>query len=94
MNREGIDSGALAGGAIDGADEAGATIEARAAAVALLPDHATVPSPCINVCRIDPDSGACAGCRRTLDEIAAWSRLDDAGKRIVWARLARRTPAR
>ena len=46
-----------------------------------------VPSPCINVCRLDETSGLCVGCRRTIDEIAAWSRLDDAQKRAVWARL-------
>ena len=62
----------------------------RAAGVAALPADAPVPSPCINICRIDPASGLCAGCHRTLDEIAAWSRLDDAGKRVVWAQLAQR----
>lgn len=37
----------------------------------------TLPaSPCINICRMDPDSGLCSGCFRTLDEIANWSRLD------------------
>ena len=46
-----------------------------------------VPSPCVNICKIDADSGVCFGCRRTLDEIAAWSRLDDAGKRAVWLQL-------
>jgi predicted Fe-S protein YdhL (DUF1289 family) len=66
------------------------TLAERAAEVAALPADALVPSPCINVCRIDAHSGLCAGCRRTLDEIAAWSRLDDAGKRVVWAQLARR----
>jgi len=70
-----------------------ATLEERAAQVAALPEGDIVPSPCINVCRIDADSGLCAGCRRTLDEIAAWSRLDDARKRIVWAQLARRRRA-
>lgn len=35
------------------------------------------PSPCINLCKMDPASGLCAGCYRTLDEIAAWSGLDD-----------------
>ena len=38
---------------------------------------APVPSPCINVCRMDERSGWCVGCFRSLDEIAAWSRLDD-----------------
>jgi predicted Fe-S protein YdhL (DUF1289 family) len=70
-----------------------ATIEERAAEIAALPEGDIVPSPCINVCRIDAVSGLCAGCRRTLDEIAAWSRLDDARKRIVWAQLARRRAA-
>jgi predicted Fe-S protein YdhL (DUF1289 family) len=43
-----------------------------------------LPSPCISVCRIDAGTALCEGCLRTLDEIAAWSRLDDAGKREVW----------
>ena len=43
----------------------------------------TVASPCISVCEIDARSGLCSGCLRSLDEIAAWSTLDDAGKREV-----------
>lgn len=54
---------------------------------------APVPSPCINICRMDARSGLCQGCWRTLDEIAAWSRLDDAAKQQVWARLAERRGA-
>ena len=42
------------------------------------------PSPCINVCRMHEASGLCEGCLRTIDEIAAWSALDDAAKRAVW----------
>jgi predicted Fe-S protein YdhL (DUF1289 family) len=76
-----------------GGGDVAATFEERAAEVAALPPDAAVPSPCINVCRIAPDSGLCAGCRRTLDEIVAWGRLDDGSKRIVWAQLARRRPA-
>jgi len=47
-----------------------------------------VPSPCISVCRIDASSGLCTGCLRTLDEIAAWSVLDDEAKRAVWRAIA------
>lgn len=47
-----------------------------------------VMSPCIGVCRIDPDSGWCVGCLRRLDEIAAWATLDDAARREVLARVA------
>jgi predicted Fe-S protein YdhL (DUF1289 family) len=35
-------------------------------------------------------SGLCDGCFRTLDEIAAWSRLDDADKRLVWTLIEQR----
>ena len=44
-----------------------------------------VPSPCVSVCRMDAITGWCEGCRRTLDEIAAWGRMDEAGKQAVWA---------
>lgn len=46
-------------------------------------DQAPVASPCNNVCRIDADSGWCLGCWRSIDEIAGWSRLDEAGKQAV-----------
>jgi predicted Fe-S protein YdhL (DUF1289 family) len=52
----------------------------------------SVPSPCINVCEMDARSGLCRGCARTIDEIIAWSKLDDDAKRKVWELLpARRT---
>ena len=49
-----------------------------------------VGSPCINVCRIDPRSGWCEGCWRTIDEIAAWGGLADEGRRSVLERLDER----
>ncbi|MFO1286323.1 MAG: DUF1289 domain-containing protein [Rubrivivax sp.] len=36
----------------------------------------------------------CAGCLRTLDEIAAWAQLSEAGKRAVWAAIGRRRAER
>ena len=51
-----------------------------------------VPSPCVNICKIDPYTSVCHGCRRTLDEIAAWSALADADKRWVWQQLPGREP--
>ena len=44
---------------------------------------ACVPSPCTKVCRLDPCTGWCEGCLRTIDEITAWSRLGDDEKRAV-----------
>lgn len=54
---------------------------------------APVPSPCVNVCRMDAASGLCEGCLRTIDEIAAWSQMTEAGKRAVWAALEVRRAA-
>lgn len=54
---------------------------------------AGVPSPCVGVCRIDPASGWCAGCWRTLDEIAAWADADDATRLGIWARVEARQRA-
>jgi len=57
--------------------------------VAMAVDMA-VPSPCVNVCRMHDATGWCEGCKRTLDEIAAWSTLDETAKRAVWRQLAQR----
>ncbi|WP_082594553.1 DUF1289 domain-containing protein [Sphingomonas sp. Root710] len=51
----------------------------------------TVPSPCNQVCVIDPESGYCRGCRRTIDEIAAWAAADDRWKQSVLDMLKQRT---
>ncbi|WP_427312294.1 DUF1289 domain-containing protein [Cupriavidus sp. H39] len=51
---------------------------------------APVPSPCRNVCRMDPSSGYCEGCLRTIEEIAGWSSAGDQDKRRIWAQLPRR----
>jgi len=50
----------------------------------------TVESPCNQVCRIDPTSGYCEGCRRTIEEIIAWPGADDHWKRAVLGRLKAR----
>ena len=65
-----------------------------AANLASSPISSPVPSPCINVCRMEPASGLCEGCLRTLDEIAAWSQFSDVAKGAVWQQLALRRAAR
>lgn len=55
-------------------------------------DDGDVPSPCLSICRMDAATGLCEGCLRTLDEIAAWSALDDEAKRAVWRRIEERAP--
>jgi predicted Fe-S protein YdhL (DUF1289 family) len=50
-----------------------------------------VASPCINICRMNPATGLCEGCFRTLDEIAAWSMMSGEEKRAVIAQLPARS---
>ena len=47
-------------------------------------------SPCIAVCLIDPKTGLCLGCGRTLPEIARWSHLESAERRAIMLGLAQR----
>jgi len=35
------------------------------------PKIGSIPSPCVQVCRLD-DDGFCIGCKRTIDEIREW----------------------
>ncbi|MBI4990081.1 MAG: DUF1289 domain-containing protein [Rhodocyclales bacterium] len=53
----------------------------------------SVKSPCIDVCRMDANSGLCEGCLRTLDEIAGWAAATDEAKRLVLAAIAQRRTA-
>jgi predicted Fe-S protein YdhL (DUF1289 family) len=46
-------------------------------------DNADVASPCVSLCIIDAPTGLCAGCYRTLGEIAAWIDLSVAERRAV-----------
>ncbi|MDM0108239.1 DUF1289 domain-containing protein [Variovorax sp. J22R24] len=62
-------------------------------AVAARAAQGDVPSPCISICRMDAASGFCLGCLRTIQEIAAWSRMGDADKRSVWRAIELRVQA-
>jgi predicted Fe-S protein YdhL (DUF1289 family) len=57
---------------------------------AALSGEAGVPSPCIDVCRLD-SQGLCIGCRRTIDEIAEWSRASEARRREILRAVDLRT---
>jgi predicted Fe-S protein YdhL (DUF1289 family) len=47
-------------------------------------------TPCIRVCAIDPHTGLCAGCGRTLEEIARWARMTDDERRGIMLALSDR----
>ena len=64
----------------------------RAETPAVTPDvprdaQGRVASPCRNLCQLDEARRWCLGCRRSLDEIANWSRLNDAQRQAVWLAL-------
>ena len=47
-------------------------------------------SPCVGVCIIDPASGYCLGCARTIPEIAGWLDFTPEEKRRLLETLAER----
>lgn len=47
-------------------------------------------SPCTKVCLIDQRTGLCAGCSRTIEEIAGWAAMTEADRQ----RIMRELPAR
>ncbi len=49
-----------------------------------------VESPCIKICMIHPEARICTGCYRTMEEIAAWSRLTPEERRRIVAELPER----
>jgi len=49
-----------------------------------------VPSPCTRICVIDPVSGLCRGCLRTIDEITDWGTKSPAERRAVLVALEER----
>ena len=46
-----------------------------------------VKSPCIDVCKIDYESGYCIGCNRTIEEITNWSILNDQQKKKILTKV-------
>jgi predicted Fe-S protein YdhL (DUF1289 family) len=47
-------------------------------------------SPCIGLCVVDPDSGLCEGCLRTLGEVAAWGAASMHERREILVAVDRR----
>ncbi|MBM3605515.1 MAG: DUF1289 domain-containing protein, partial [Alphaproteobacteria bacterium] len=52
-----------------------------------------IDSPCINICKIDPQHQVCTGCLRSLSEIASWSGMTPGARRAVMADLPSRRTA-
>lgn len=46
-----------------------------------------IASPCTKVCAMDPATGFCLGCGRTLAEIAGWGAMSEPERLRVMAAL-------
>jgi predicted Fe-S protein YdhL (DUF1289 family) len=44
-------------------------------------------SPCVRLCTLDPETGICVGCGRTLAEIGKWMRYSDHERREIMEAL-------
>lgn len=53
-------------------------------------DDAAASSPCTGICTIDPATGWCEGCARTIDEIVDWPFASPAERAAILEELARR----
>lgn len=49
-----------------------------------------VPSPCVSICKMNADRSLCLGCYRSIDEIRAWSKGDNAMRLAIWQQLLAR----
>ena len=47
-------------------------------------------SPCEKICVVDPPTGLCLGCGRSLSEIERWTRFGDKEREQIMAELPRR----
>jgi len=54
---------------------------------------ASIETPCIRICVVHPSSGLCAGCGRSLDEIARWIGLGNDERGRIMAQLPQRLAA-
>lgn len=47
-------------------------------------------TPCVGICLIDPITGFCRGCDRTIDEISNWSRYSDEEAKSILSEIEKR----
>lgn len=49
-----------------------------------------VSTPCIKICTMDPRAGICAGCGRSLEEIARWGGMTESERQRIMQLLPAR----
>ena len=55
--------------------------------------RAPIKSPCVKICVVDPATGWCEGCFRTLQEIGGWMRYSPEERDRIMALLRERRRA-
>jgi predicted Fe-S protein YdhL (DUF1289 family) len=55
-------------------------------------DRSDVPSPCRQICALDP-RGICTGCLRSIEEIAEWGAATPERRREILRGISRRQAA-
>jgi uncharacterized protein len=50
----------------------------------------TPSTPCLNICVIEPSTGLCIGCGRTVAEVSRWPSLTESERLAIMATLAGR----
>jgi predicted Fe-S protein YdhL (DUF1289 family) len=46
-----------------------------------------IVTPCISVCKLDPITQQCSGCKRTAEQIRMWSRYTDEQRLTIMKEL-------
>ena len=52
-----------------------------------------IPSPCVSVCSVNPATGLCLGCLRTIEEIGKWGRASNEERYAILQELKERRRA-
>ncbi|MGI9490749.1 MAG: DUF1289 domain-containing protein [Geminicoccaceae bacterium] len=52
-----------------------------------------LPSPCVGVCTLDPETRRCLGCMRSAQEIARWPHAEEAERLEILQALRERRRA-
>jgi predicted Fe-S protein YdhL (DUF1289 family) len=48
-------------------------------------------SPCVKICKIDPHTEMCIGCKRYMEEIEVWSILTDENRCCIMEEIKERS---
>ena len=67
-----------------------ATLVTAPASMTVVANPPAITSPCNKVCTVEPVSGLCMGCGRSVSEIASWIGYSDDERTRIMAELPRR----